>query len=140
MTYPVFGNVSDETGPRVRSVTPADSYRTGVQTELYVQVTAATTLARTVSIESLSVGVLALLILGTGYVFTLRVETALALQERYAEAISWKPPSDDPAYYDEMRTHRREVFQFGGGVLLVVGGLLLAVAIYATLFVGYLPQ
>lgn len=92
------------------------------------------------SLESISLGVLALVLLGVGYVFVFRVERALSLQERYAEAASWKPPSEDPDHYEDTREHRQGVFQMGGGVLLAVGTLLLAVSIYGTFFVESFPQ
>ena len=85
-------------------------------------------------------GVLALAILSVGYLFAFRVERAIAFQERYAEAISWKTPSEDPAYYEETREHRWKVFQLGGGVLLSVGTLLFTVSMYATFFVESFPQ
>jgi hypothetical protein len=93
-----------------------------------------------VSLESVTLGVLSLLHLGAGYLFAFRVETALAIQRRYAEAVSWKRPSDDPAYYQETRDHRKGIFQLGGGVLIVVGALLLAVSVYATVFAESFPQ
>lgn len=92
------------------------------------------------SLESLSLGVLAVVFLGVGYVFTFRVEAALAIQERYAEAVSWNPPSEAPGHYENTREHREGVFRLGGGVLLAVGALLLAVSTYGTFFVESFPQ
>ena len=57
-----------------------------------------------------------------------------------AEAASWKPPSEDPDHYEDTHEHRQGVFQMGGGVLLAVGTLLLAVSIYGTFFVESFPQ
>ncbi|WP_121821989.1 hypothetical protein [Halostella salina] len=92
------------------------------------------------SIESITIGVLALLTLGVGCVFAVRAEVALALQERFAEAVSWKPPSENPEYYDDLRERREWVFRFGGTVLLVVGTLLLAASVYAMVFVDSFPR
>lgn len=92
------------------------------------------------SLESISLGVLALVLLGVGSVFVFRVETALNFQERYAEAVSWKPPSEDPAHYEDTREHRQGIFQIGGVVLLAVGTMLLAVSIYGTFFLESFPR
>lgn len=92
------------------------------------------------SLESISLGGLAVVLFSTGYLFTVQVETALAVQERYAETVSWKPPSNNPEYYDDLREHRLWVFRLGGVALLVVGTLLLVVALYATFFVESFPQ
>lgn len=78
--------------------------------------------------------------LGVGYVFTFHVETALAFQERYAETVSWRPPSENPEYYEDTREHQRGIFQLGGVVLLAVGALLLVVSMYGTFFVESFPQ
>jgi uncharacterized membrane protein YiaA len=82
---------------------------------------------------------LALALLGIGYIFAVRVETALAVQERYAESASSLPPSENPEYYEDSREHRVWVFRLGGTVLLVVGVLLLATAVYGTVFVDSVP-
>ncbi|QKY20187.1 hypothetical protein B4589_007260 [Halolamina sp. CBA1230] len=87
----------------------------------------------------IAVWILALGTLGVGAVLAFRVERALALQERFAEWISWVPPSENPAYYDDTREYREWTFRFGGAVLLVVGCLLLAVAVYGTVFVESFP-
>lgn len=83
---------------------------------------------------ALALGILAL---GAGLAF--RAGTAIRVQERLAERISWAPPSDHPDYYDDTREHRLWTFRFGGTVLLVVGACLLAVAAYATLFLESFP-
>jgi ferric-dicitrate binding protein FerR (iron transport regulator) len=83
---------------------------------------------------------MAAVVLGVGYVLVFRVEIALALQERFAEAASWKPPSEDPEYYEDMRPHRRAVFRLGGSVVLAVGAMLLAMWIYGTFVLGPPPQ
>lgn len=93
-----------------------------------------------VSIEALSIGTLALAMLAVGYVMAFRADRALAVQERYAERVSWRPPSEDPEYYEATRSHRAWVLRLGGGVLLVVGSLLFAVSVYATVFVDSFPQ
>lgn len=92
------------------------------------------------SLESIALGALAVVFLGSGYVCIVRVEMAPAFQEQAAEAISWRPPSEDPEYYKDTQEHRQGVFQLGGGVLLTVGALLLAVSIYGTFFVDSFPR
>ncbi|WP_239524391.1 hypothetical protein [Halogeometricum borinquense] len=67
--------------------------------------------------------------------FVFRVETALAVQEKYAEAASSTPPSENPEYYEETHEHRRWTFHLGGMVLLAAGALLIAAAVYGTFFV-----
>lgn len=91
-------------------------------------------------LESISLGGLAVVLISTGYLFTVQTETALAFQERYAATVSWKSPSGNPEYYDDMREHRLWIFRLGGVALLVVGTLLLVVAVYATFFVESFPQ
>jgi hypothetical protein len=59
--------------------------------------------------------------------------------ERAAERLSWAPPSEHPDYYEETRVNRIWTSRFGGTVLLFVGSLLLAVAVYARLFVDSFP-
>jgi hypothetical protein len=86
-----------------------------------------------VSPASIALAVLALVTLGLGYVFAFRVETALAFQRRYAETVSWAPPSENPEYYETTADHRKGVFRFGGTVLLLVGTFLLAMLVYGTL-------
>ncbi|NHX37358.1 MULTISPECIES: hypothetical protein [Halolamina] len=82
---------------------------------------------------------LALATLGVGATFVFRTETALALQKRVAERLSWAPPSEHPDYYEDTREHRRWTFRFGGVVLLLVGVLLLGVSVYGTFFVASVP-
>ena len=89
--------------------------------------------------ESVLLSVLALTLLGLGYVFAFRVERAIAFQRRYAEALSSTPPSENPEYYEETYEHRKGVFRIGGAVLLAVGVLVLAMAVYGTFFVGSSP-
>lgn len=62
------------------------------------------------SLESIALGALALVFLGVGYVFVFRVETALRFQRRYAEAVSRKPPSENPEYYESTCELRKGVF------------------------------
>jgi len=88
----------------------------------------------------LSLWALALAVLGTGYALALRTETVLAIQARYAESVSSPPPSEDPDHYEQTRQHRRWTFRFGGTVLLVVGSVALATAVYATFLIGSFPQ
>jgi hypothetical protein len=88
----------------------------------------------TVSFTALALGAVALSLLTLGYVFAVRVETALALQRRYAEALSSMPPSEHPDYYEDTREHRTWVFRMGGAVLLGVGAVLLSLVVYGTLF------
>lgn len=91
------------------------------------------------SLEPIVLSSLPLLLLGIGYVFVFRVETAVAFQRRYAEALSSTPPSENPEYYEETYEHRRAVFQLGGGVLLAVGTVLLAMVVYGTVLVESFP-
>jgi len=93
-----------------------------------------------VSLALLTIGALGLGTLGIGGVFVLRTEVALAYQERYAEALSSTPPSENPGYYAETREHRKWVFRLGGAVLAAVGAVLLAVSVYGTLFVESFPR
>ncbi|WP_135821484.1 hypothetical protein [Halostella litorea] len=86
------------------------------------------------STVSVGLGAFALALLGLGYALAFRVETALALQERYAESVSWKPPSEDPEHYEDLREQRAWTFRLGGAVLLAVGTFLLAVTLYGTFF------
>jgi hypothetical protein len=88
------------------------------------------------SLVPVVLSVLALAMLGTGYTFAFRVESALAFQRRYAEALSSTPPSETPGYYEETREHRKTVFRVGGVVLLVVGCLVLAAAVYGAFVAG----
>jgi hypothetical protein len=92
-----------------------------------------------VSLASVALGAFVLILLGIGYVLAFRVETAIAFQRRYAEALSSIPPSENPEHYEETYEHRRAVFRLGGTVLLVVGGCLLAMVVYGTLFVESFP-
>ena len=92
-----------------------------------------------VSLTSVGLSVFALGLLGLGYVFAFRVETALAVQRRYAEALSSMPPSEHPDYYADTREHRAWVFRLGGVVLLGVGAVLLSMVVYGTLFVASGP-
>ena len=91
------------------------------------------------SLELIAPGVLILILLGTGYLFVFRVEKAIALQRRYAEALSSIPPSENPEYYVETYDHRKAVFRLGGGVLLAVGVVLLAIMAYGTVVVDSSP-
>ncbi|WP_435344891.1 hypothetical protein [Haloarchaeobius sp. HRN-SO-5] len=92
-----------------------------------------------VSLEMVVLAAVALLLLGLGYVFAFRVETALAFQRRYAEAVSSAPPSEQPEYYEDTAEHREWTFRFGGVVLLMVGAFLLAMSVYGAFFVGSSP-
>ncbi|AXG06004.1 hypothetical protein DU500_05850 [Haloplanus rubicundus] len=91
------------------------------------------------SLASIGLSAFALGLLGLGYVFAFRVETALAVQRRYAEALSSMPPSEHPDYYEDTREHRTWVFRLGGAVLLGVGAVLLSMVVYGTLFVASFP-
>ena len=91
------------------------------------------------SLTSVGLSVFALGLLGLGYVCAFRVETALAVQRRYAEALSSMPPSEQPEYYEDTREHRAWVFRMGGVVLLGVGTVLLSMVVYGTLFVASFP-
>ncbi|WP_089820961.1 hypothetical protein [Halogranum amylolyticum] len=91
------------------------------------------------SLDSIALSAFALILLGIGYVFAFRVETAIAFQLRYAEALSSIRPSENPEYYEETYEHRKGVFRVGGTVLLVVGAFLLAMVVYGTLFVESFP-
>jgi hypothetical protein len=88
-----------------------------------------------VALESVLLGGFALTLLSLGYVLTFRVETALAFQRRYAEALSSVPPSENPEYYERTYEHRRGVFRLGGTVFLLVGTAVLSVTVYGTFFV-----
>ncbi|MDG5775441.1 hypothetical protein VB773_11210 [Haloarculaceae archaeon H-GB2-1] len=77
---------------------------------------------------------LALIVASLGCVLVFHVETAMALQRRYAETVSWAPPSEHPEYYGKTAAHRKGVFQFGGVVLLLVGISLLTLIVYGTFF------
>jgi hypothetical protein len=92
-----------------------------------------------VSLASAGLTAFALGLLTLGYVLAFRVETALAVQRRYAEALSPMPPSAQPDYYEDTREHRVWVFRLGGAVLLGVGALLLSMVAYGTLLVGSGP-
>lgn len=93
-----------------------------------------------VSLESIVLGAFALVLLGIGYALVFRVETALAFQRRYAEAVSSTPPSEHPEYYEETSEHRKGVFWIGGAVLLAVGASLLAMAVYGEFLAGSFPS
>jgi len=87
-----------------------------------------------VSLTAVGLGVFALGLLALGYVCACRVETALAVQRRYAEALSSMPPSEHPKYYEDTREHRAWVFRLGGAVLLGVGTVLRSLVAYGALF------
>jgi hypothetical protein len=93
-----------------------------------------------VSLGSILLGALPLTLVGLGYVFAFRVETAIAFQRRYAEALSSVPPSENPEYYGETYEHRKGVFRIGGAVLLTVGLFLLGMVVYGTVFVESFPS
>jgi len=88
------------------------------------------------SIDVIALGFFTLLLLSLGFVLAFRVETALAFQRRYAEALSSTPPSENPDYYEETYEHRKAVFRMGGSVLLAVGVSLFAMVVYGLFFVG----
>lgn len=92
-----------------------------------------------VSPALIALWVLALGTLGVATALAFRAESAVQIQERAAERLSWAPPSEHPDYYAETREHRIWTFRFGGTVLLLAGSLLLAAAVYATLFVDSFP-
>jgi hypothetical protein len=92
-----------------------------------------------VSLAFVGLSAFALGLLTLGYVFAFRVETALAVQRRYAEALSSMPPSERPEYYADTREHRAWVFRLGGAVLLGVGAVLLSLVAYGTLVIASRP-
>jgi hypothetical protein len=92
-----------------------------------------------VSPESVVLAAFALTLLSVGYALAFRAEAAVALQRRYAEAVSSTPPSERPDYYEETYDHRKGVFQLGGVVFLLVGAGLLAMWTYGALFVESFP-
>lgn len=92
-----------------------------------------------VSPEAVVLAAFALVLLSLGSALAFRVEAALSLQRRYAEAASSTPPSENPDYYEETRDHRKGVFQLGGVVLLLVGAGLLAMWTYGALVVESFP-
>lgn len=92
------------------------------------------------SLEALAIGFLGLAQVALGALFVFRVETTLALQERVAERVSSHPPSENPAFYENTADYRSQVFRLGGAVLLFLGVGLVAVSIYALLFVPSFPN
>jgi hypothetical protein len=92
-----------------------------------------------VSLTSVGLSVFALGLLTLGYVFAFRVETALAVQRQYAEALSSMPPSEHPDYYDDTHEPRTWAFRLGGVVLLGVGAVLLSLVAYGTPFAASFP-
>ncbi|MFW5939891.1 MAG: hypothetical protein ACOCQU_05525 [Halolamina sp.] len=61
-----------------------------------------------------AIWLLALGTLGAGAVIAFRTGTALALEEWFAERISWAPPAEHPDHYDDTREPRLWTFRFGG--------------------------
>ena len=82
------------------------------------------------SLESVSLGALAFIVLSVGYMLMFNVEALLPLQEQYTETARSTSPSEDLEDNEDSRAHRQEILRLGGGVLFVVGALLFVTSMY----------